>query len=198
MSCRKVCRELLERIRFGDELDLRSAPHLAHLEHCLACREEIGLNRTIVRQLQRALRARVEAHEPSERAWQIVSARALAEDDSFGARMGRVFAALRRPASIGNAVRVSAPALALALAVFVGAGAELVGHDTSQATSAARHPRAFVETAWVDPSGAPRRHGAFDPPFPSPPQAGILPFAGSTEVPPQPPSNPVRAGLQPD
>jgi hypothetical protein len=109
--------------------------------------------------------------------------------------MARVIAALRRPASIGNAVRVSAPALALALAVFVGAGAELVGHDTSQVTSAARHPRAIVETAWVDPSGAPQHRSAFDPPWPSPPQAGILPFAGSTEVPPVTPSNPIPAGL---
>jgi hypothetical protein len=195
MTCRKVCRELLERIRFGEELDFRSAPHLAHLERCLQCREEIGLDRTIVRQLQRALRMRVEAHEPSERAWQVVSARALAEDDSLGARVGRVIAALRRPASLGNAVRVSAPALALALAVFVGAGAELVGHDTSQPTSAARHPRAIVETAWVDASGAPQHRTAFDPPWPSPPQAGILPFPGSTEVPPQTPSSPIQAGL---
>jgi len=195
MSCRKVCRELLERIRFDEELDFHSAPHLAHLEHCVACREEIGLNRTIVRQLQRALEARVAGHEPSDRAWQIVSARALAEDESVAARLARLVAALRRPVWLGNAVRVSAPALALALAVFVGAGAELAGLQASQPPSSVTHPRAIVMTAWADPSGAPDHRGAFDPPFPSPPQAGILPFAASTQVPPQPPSSPILAGL---
>jgi hypothetical protein len=81
MSCRRVSRELIERFRFGEELDDRSAPHLAHLAGCAGCREEVGLDRTLVLQLQRALRARVEGHEPSPRAFHAVRIRALAADE---------------------------------------------------------------------------------------------------------------------
>lgn len=81
MSCRRISRELLERFRFGEELDQRSAPHLAHLEVCATCRGEVGLDRALVRQLQRALRARVEGQEPSPRAFNAVRIRALAAED---------------------------------------------------------------------------------------------------------------------
>lgn len=100
MSCRKASRELLERFRFGEELDARSAPHLAHLESCAACREEIGVERALVLQLQRALRARVAAGTPSPAAWLGVRQRALAEADaahrpSWFTRVGRVTGGLR-------------------------------------------------------------------------------------------------------
>ena len=58
MSCRRVQRELIERFRFG-ELDARSAPHLAHLHGCTDCRDEVGLERSVVHHLQRALAERV-------------------------------------------------------------------------------------------------------------------------------------------
>lgn len=80
MSCRKVSRELLERFRFGEELDLRSEPHLAHLQLCAACRSEVGLDRALVAQLRNALRARVEHASPSPRSWEVVRERALALD----------------------------------------------------------------------------------------------------------------------
>jgi anti-sigma factor RsiW len=91
MSCRRVSRELIERFRFGEELDDRSAPHLAHLAACAGCREEVGLDRTLVLRLQRALRARVEGHEPSPRAFHAVRIRALAEDqpEPWSARLVR-------------------------------------------------------------------------------------------------------------
>jgi hypothetical protein len=79
MSCRKVSRELLERFRFGEEIDARSAPHLEHLQTCVACREQVGLDRALVTQLRRALQARVEGYEPSPSSWQLVRERALAE-----------------------------------------------------------------------------------------------------------------------
>jgi hypothetical protein len=93
MSCRKVSRELLERFRFGEELDARSAPHLAHLAGCPTCREELGLDRALVRELQRALRTRVVGHEPSPRAFNAVRIRALATEEesiNWGARLYRV------------------------------------------------------------------------------------------------------------
>jgi anti-sigma factor RsiW len=91
MSCRRISRELIERFRFGDELDSRSVPHLAHLVDCAACREEVGLDRTLVIQLQRALRARIEGHEPSPRAFNAVRIRALASEtvESWPARLFR-------------------------------------------------------------------------------------------------------------
>ena len=58
--------ELIERFRFGEELDSRSAPHLAHLETCLACREEVGLDRALVRQLRPAPQAPVGGDAPSD------------------------------------------------------------------------------------------------------------------------------------
>ena len=78
MSCSRVSRELLERFRFGEELDVRSDPHLAHLQSCGACREEVGLDRALVLQLRRALHARVVGASPSPRSWEAVRERALA------------------------------------------------------------------------------------------------------------------------
>jgi anti-sigma factor RsiW len=100
MSCRKASRELLERLRFGEDLDARSAPHLAHLESCSACREEVGVERALVLQLQRALRARVAAGSPSPAAWVGVRERALAEAGASGrwtwfSWVGRVTTGLR-------------------------------------------------------------------------------------------------------
>ena len=76
MSCRRVARELIEFFRFGD-LDARSAPHLDHLEVCQACREEVGLDRELVLQLQRALQARVDGHAASPGAWLEIRRRAV-------------------------------------------------------------------------------------------------------------------------
>ena len=79
MDCRRAARELIEFFRFG-ELDTRSAPHLEHLEVCLACRTEVGLDRELVIQLQRALAARVDGQAPSPGAWLEIRRRALEEE----------------------------------------------------------------------------------------------------------------------
>jgi hypothetical protein len=68
MSCRRICRELLWLVRFGS-FDAQSAPHLEHLSGCSACRDEVGLDRALVRQLRTALEARVGVAIPSPAAW---------------------------------------------------------------------------------------------------------------------------------
>jgi hypothetical protein len=75
-SCRRVIRDVLEFFRFGD-LDAGSAPHLDHLAVCTDCRDEVGLDRELVLQLQRALRASVDGHAPSPGAWIEIRRRAL-------------------------------------------------------------------------------------------------------------------------
>jgi hypothetical protein len=76
MRCARISREVIEFFRFGD-LDARSAPHLEHLAVCAACRDEVGLDRELVIQLQRALTARVEGHAASPGAWLEIRRRAL-------------------------------------------------------------------------------------------------------------------------
>ncbi|MGH2463447.1 MAG: hypothetical protein ACRDFZ_07495 [Candidatus Limnocylindria bacterium] len=86
-NCRQVVRELIEFFRFG-ELDSRSAPHLDHLEVCFACRQDVGLDRQLVLQLQRSLAARVDGHAASPGAWLEIRRRALEEErPSWRARL---------------------------------------------------------------------------------------------------------------
>lgn len=77
MGCSQVQHELLEHFALHEELGPRSWPHLAHLETCAGCRDEIGVDRELVRQLRRALRARVEGSAPSAAAWRHVRRRTV-------------------------------------------------------------------------------------------------------------------------
>jgi hypothetical protein len=113
MSCRRVSRELLERFRFGEELDLRSDPHLAHLQSCAACRSEVGLDRALVAQLRTALRARVADSAASPHSWEVVRDRALALDAS---RTGL--------SSLWRWMRLAPAAAAMSLMVFAVAVAQ--------------------------------------------------------------------------
>jgi anti-sigma factor RsiW len=114
MSCGKASRELLERFRFGEELDARSAPHLDHLQSCHSCREAVGLDRALVMQLRRALQARVDGYAPSDAAWDGVRQRALAD---AGTRT-RWFAWLGR---VTTGLRAAGAVAAVALIVILGA-----------------------------------------------------------------------------
>lgn len=97
MSCSRVRREILEHFRFRAELGPGSSPHLAHLESCAACREEVGIDRALVEQLRRALRERVEGGAPSAAAWDQVRRRTIDRPArTFSARVlqwGRLFPA---------------------------------------------------------------------------------------------------------
>ena len=75
MSCRRICRELLWLSRFG-ELGPSSQPHLDHLVGCRACRDEVGFDREMVRQLRVALAERIEGMQPSSSAWEGILRRA--------------------------------------------------------------------------------------------------------------------------
>jgi len=112
MSCRRVSRELLERFRFGEELDVRSEPHLLHLQSCGPCREEVGLDRALVVQLRRALQARVADASPPETTWSAVRARAVAPQPA-GHRPSPLIRRLRlMPAAVAVSVMIFAVAVA--------------------------------------------------------------------------------------
>jgi hypothetical protein len=106
-ACRRISREVIEFFRFG-ELDASSAPHLEHLAVCVDCREEVGFDRELVIQLQRALRARVDGHAPSPNTWIAIRERALQPERTWRARLLPVF----RLAPIGAMVIVLVALLA--------------------------------------------------------------------------------------
>jgi hypothetical protein len=91
MSCRRVRRDLLDRFRFG-QVDGCSAGHLDHLAGCVSCRDEMGIDQALIRQLRRALQARVEGHAASPHAFAEIRRRALAETgvQASGGRLPRL------------------------------------------------------------------------------------------------------------
>ncbi len=178
MSCRRVSRELLERFRFGEELDLRCEPHLAHLQTCGACREEVGLDRALVAQLRRALQQRVGDATPPPGSWESVRARALASPGTgpggaFWLRWARML-----PAAV--AVAVMAVAVAVPRTAPLRSMPEGRGGEQYQSSIA----RAPWEVPWylryeTHVEVAPTRGGALatdfpDPQDPAPPRASGL------------------------
>lgn len=118
MSCRRICRELLSFIRFG-ELGPRSQPHLDHLADCASCRDEVGCDREMVQRLRVALAARVEGMDPSPQAWEQILRRAKAADpEPADGWLGRLGAAAARRRTT-TAMAGTALALVLALNVEV-------------------------------------------------------------------------------
>jgi hypothetical protein len=114
MSCRRVCRELLSFVRFG-ELGPRSQPHLDHLAGCSSCRDEVGYDREMVQRLRMALAARIDGMDPSPQVWEQILRRAQAPDPEPAAgwltRLG-IAAARRR-----TTTAMAGTALALVLAL---------------------------------------------------------------------------------
>jgi hypothetical protein len=114
MSCRRICRELLSFVRFG-ELGPRSQPHLDHLAGCASCRDEVGYDREMVQRLRVALAARIEGMDPSPQVWEQILRRAQAPDpepaDGWLGRLGAA-AARRR-----TTTAMAGTALALVLAL---------------------------------------------------------------------------------
>jgi anti-sigma factor RsiW len=114
MSCRRICRELLWSVRFG-ELDVSSEPHLEHLAGCGACRDEVGFDREMVRQLRAALSARVDGMAPSATAWEGILRRTQApEPGRWAALWSRSLGVVVR---IRTATAMAGTGLALVLAL---------------------------------------------------------------------------------
>ena len=157
MSCRRVSRELLERFRFGEELDGRSEPHLAHLQTCRSCRDDVGLDRTLVIQLRQALQSRIAGGSPSARSWDVVRARALAID-----------APSRWAAVAWRWMRLAPAAAAMSLMVF----AVAVAQDSERPVVTQDHDRQgfqrlpAAEPEWEMPWWLAARTGP--PPAPQP------------------------------
>jgi hypothetical protein len=186
MDCRRAARELIEYFRFGD-LDERSEPHLDHLDTCLSCRREVGLDRELVHHLQRTLHERISgAHEASPETWLAIRRRAL-EPERVGWR-ARLLPTLRL---------VPVGAMVIVVAVLAG---PVVGGALRDQPRLMSLPTAqgFVEAAANDPVDP------FDgrwwlrytsPPPPSEPPRGILPAVELRErqaTPSQPASGPAR------
>ena len=111
MSCRRIRRELLWLVRFGD-FDAGSAPHLEHLAGCQGCRDEVGLDRALVRQLRTALAERIGDASPSPSAWEGVLARMAQPEPGIGRPWSARLAAFLRA---GSAMAGASLALVLAL-----------------------------------------------------------------------------------
>lgn len=77
VSCKRARRELLDYFAFGEELGSRSDPYLAHMQSCAECRDEVGIDRALVKSLRRALRERVEGRAPSQSSWELVRRRTI-------------------------------------------------------------------------------------------------------------------------
>ena len=144
MSCRRICRELVELFRFG-ELDRRSAPHLEHLATCRHCRDEIGFDRELVERLRTALAQRVEHEGPSGAAFAAILARAQS-DEAFGWRRW-----LRlNPGLLADRVRAASGVAVVGLAVLLSTGTQLaIVQTSSDNTSAEERSSALAAAAWA-------------------------------------------------
>lgn len=114
MNCRRISRELLWLVRFG-ELGLSSQPHLDHLASCRGCRDEVGFDRAMVEQLRRALASRIESANPSSTAWEGILARAQAPEPAPVARLWEWSTALIGRLRWATAMAGTGLALVLAL-----------------------------------------------------------------------------------
>lgn len=117
MTCRRICRELLWQARFG-ELGPGSTPHLEHLSECRSCRDELGFDRALVRQLRTALAARIEGAAPSPRAWEGILAR-MTSPEPAPSRLRAWSTALVARLRVGSAMAGASLAILLALNVQV-------------------------------------------------------------------------------
>lgn len=134
MTCRRVCRELLSFVRFG-ELGPSSQPHLDHLAGCQPCRDEVGYDREMVQRLRRALAARIEGMDPSPKVWEQILERAQAPDlEASSGWVARLAAVAGRRRST-TAMAGTALALVLALNMqVVPLGAPLQSDATGTTT----------------------------------------------------------------
>lgn len=183
MTCRRICRELIELFRFGG-LDVRSAPHLDHLAECRSCRDEVGFDRALVRELRSALLARVAGASPSPDAWAAILARAQAPETSSGVRAWF----RRRSVVVLSRLRAATGASAMALAVVIAAGTDATIGQPQPAPVQVERGSLEAANRFERGAMAPRPHAggperptvAFIPPRrPSDPEAAMQASASS-------------------
>ena len=133
MSCRRIRRELLWLVRFGD-FDAGSAPHLDHLASCQDCRDEVGLDRALVRQLRTALAARIGDATPSQSAWEGVLARMRQPEPRVARPWTSKLAAFLRA---GSAMAGASLALVVALNLEIAPIGAAPSPDVSAVTASA-------------------------------------------------------------
>lgn len=171
MSCRKVRRDLLDRFRFG-EVDRCSSGHLDHLDDCASCREEIGIDQELVRQLRRALQARVAGRSASAGAFAEIRRRALAETGPAFAAGAPPLASSRwaRLLSWRTSLRILAAGSALAFVAVVSSGQLSDLNRGAQLAASSVRWQGLVETASLpalEPWNMHRALGIPPPPRPS-------------------------------
>ena len=161
MRCRRICRELLWLARFG-EFGPSSQPHLDHLAGCQSCRDEVGYDREMVRQLRAALAARIESMQPSPRAWEGILARAQAPEPR------RLAVWWTRSLGIVARLRTSTAMAGTGLALVLALNMEVIPISSPSGTDAAvqeassleqvpRIPVARSLTSFASDASAPRR-----------------------------------------
>ena len=134
MKCRRIRRELLWLARFG-ELGPSSQSHLDHLAGCQGCRDEIGYDREMVRQLRAALAARIEGMSPSAAVWKGILERAQAPERS------RLSLWWSRSTSIVGRLRTATAMAGTGLALVLALNMEVIPVSAPAQTDAAVESR---------------------------------------------------------
>jgi hypothetical protein len=143
MSCRRICRELIELARFG-ELDRRSAPHLEHLAACRGCRDEVGFDRELVERLRTALAQRVEHPGPSGSAFAAILARAQTDEPSVWRRWLRL-----NPGLLAERLRAASGVAVVGLAILLSTGTRLeIVQPTSGDPAGEERSSSVATAAW--------------------------------------------------
>lgn len=153
MSCRRICRELLWLSREG-ELGPSSQSHLDHLVGCRSCRDEVGFDREMVRQIRVALAERIDGIQPSSSAWEAILQRAQAPEP------GGVAAWWRRSIGIVGRLRTATAMAGTGLALVLALQMEIAPPSTSTPSDGADgRASTQVEMSATDPLFASERLG---------------------------------------
>ena len=171
MTCRRICRELLSFVRFG-ELGPGSQPHLDHLADCQPCRDEVGYDREMVQRLRQALAARIEGMDPSPTVWEQILVRAQAPDLEGGTGW------LSRLAGIAGRRRSTTAMAGTALALVLALNTQVVPLSAPQRSDAtgtitASGPQAEKRAPTSLAAGAPSVAGVDEPASDPAPLRGV-------------------------
>lgn len=196
MSCRRICRELLEVVRFG-QLGPGSAAHLDHLADCRECRDEVGFDRALVHRLRTALAERVAGASPSSDAWGAIVARTQAREGGLGGFLRAHAAVLAARLRAATAITAVALAGVIATSTNVAVSHPESGSAETEVRASAAGER-FERLPLVERSrsgmvgGPPARVAYVAPAGPKDPEAAFIVDASAAPVISPPVEEPVR------